>query len=124
MNFHLGEGIVMEFYSSFITRGAKIEIYPLKPGVTPIDLAQSLLQRGYNVSEATRDNYPNLFDNGLFFQEQVLDTSQDQETILLVSRDERMRGVVRHRQYSGEIGMKIESDDTEIKDSLESHLSD
>ena len=45
------------------------------------------------------------------------------ETPLLVSKDERMRGVVRYRQHDQGNSLKIESDDPEIKESLEMHLS-
>ncbi len=115
MELNFGERIVYEFYS----RQLQIDAYPLRQGVTAEEVVQLLSSNGYDVSSPTREDYPNIFkarhlfqDGSDFFSDRMPDK------IFLISKMEKLRGILRYRRFENGNSVKIESEDSRIEQCL------
>ncbi len=109
--FNLGESIVAEFYF----KNPRIEIYPLSAGATPDNIVQTLQEKGYCAFRATPEEFPALFKMKWVFER---DGTQGPCEDFLVSKREKLLGVVRYRKHTGGDSVKIEGIDPEIKEAL------
>ena len=100
MEISIAEHVILEFYYG----RPDINGFPLKPEVTPKIIGQILTENGYQFSYATKELFPKLFNYSFLFEE-------DEGLTFLVSKDEKMRGVLRIRADHHGNYLKIESND-------------